>query len=373
MFFFCRPRGGLAIADTSYWFGGSAGANNEWTAAANWFPASVPNSTTTASFSYQPNLTINVHGSASAEGLNFNYSGYTLNVLGQLNIGAGGIQRTTSDNNFAPKVAVGGSGTMVLGGNAEVYSLSSLGGTIIGASGTSVNLTILGNENATYQGGLFNGSFGSMSLTIGDGVNAASQTIIKTTSFGLTSYTGTTRVNPNATLTIQSFTSQSPFIVNGTLNLVQTNYLPSLSGTGTINGPVSSSSSENLGLGSGTFDGKITGDMAVTVSVGTVTLTGSNSFSRGVQVYLGGRLNFLSDASLGASGATALIQSGAVFHNMADVTSARNYYIGSGTATFELGSGYLTIGQVSGRQAPQSLLSRFFGLRSPLGGFPKDS
>src|SRR3990167_432415 len=287
-----------AFAETQWT--GSAGDSN-WGTAGNWSPATVPNAPDAIVIfgpSVSGNQSVNING-------NFELGIILLNTTYDLSFSGSSSQSLNFSTYFTPPEArflITNSGTNII---SAPVNFPTDGDLLIDMTPTR-NLTISG---LITTGGLRLTDSGT--LTISGTSNV---------------YSGPTTINPpplevaKATLlsgAINSFSPNSPFVVNGFLGLNGfSNNIYSLEGSGLVT--LSAAEILTIANGGTTFSGQITGGSGgggITLSSGTLTLTpsenandyvGTTLINSGATLQAGNTSAFSPNSSMNVNGTLAL-------------------------------------------------------------------
>ena len=238
----------------------------------------------------------------SLDSITYTAPGYSLTANASLILYGGIIATPANAPNLAANFAV------YLGANSTVRNLTG-SGSIQSQPGQST-LTVVG-PGGDFTGMLSDtgGSAGpQLALTLGDGVSAASLTLHPDPSWypqASSAYTGTTLVNPNATLVNGAGGALAPssaHVINGTLTLATGSAaVGALSGAGTVNLGANTLTVNN----GGAFSGTATGAGRLKVTGGRLLLDGA-SVSNAIQL-AGGSLARNLPASANLAGALNVI------------------------------------------------------------------
>ena len=270
-----------ALGIDRYW-----GDRDNW-AGGTGFPGASPFDNDTALFpvlSQSYLVEINNSSFPYVAGITFATPGYALQIGATTLHANGGITATVAN---APDFEVNGG--LVIGGPTMIRNLTGSG--FISTSLNSSTLTQVGPAG-NFTGAIRDsGGNETTALTVGDGTQTASLTL-NPDSDGPNNYTGTTRVQTNATLVngaAGALAADSPHVIDGTLDLTAgPGTVKSLSGTGTVSLGVNTLTITN----GGTFAGTMNGTGTTIVSGGRFALNGSTTGGALVQ----------SGADLGGSG-----------------------------------------------------------------------
>lgn len=263
---------GEARATDYTWQG--LGSSDEWqNTTGNWnlplYPGYINQNDTALFTSVTQSYNTFSAGTLTVDSISYIAAGYSLTLNGRF-IVPNGITATYAN---APDFTVNG---LVLLGASTIKSLSGTGA--LRQFSASGPITVVGPTSS------FGGTFAQeLALTVGDGTHEASLALTGTYP---KENTGTTLVNPNATLVggaVNALSGLSAHVINGTLSLSGgSNTVDSLSGTGTVSLGSNTLTINNAGTFSGSVTG--TGGSIIKASAGTLSLSGSNSYTGGTTV-----------------------------------------------------------------------------------------
>jgi autotransporter-associated beta strand protein len=288
-------------------------------------------------------------GTITVGSVSYTAPGYSLTLNARF-IATNGITATYAN---APDLTVNGIVTL---GGSTIKSLSGTG--FLRQYSSPPAITVVG-PSSSFAGTLAL----DLSLTVGDGTHGAS---VALTSSNRNINTGTTLVNPNATLVggaDNALSGLSAHVINGTLSLSGgSNTVDSLSGSGKVSLGSNTLTINNTGTFSGAISGS--GGSIVKAGTGTLTLAGTNTYTGGtnvtagtlaitgattgstasiigggaVSIGSGGKFSLTGSATIGGAGTGDItVESGGTFTTGTSVTVAG----GSGTITVNTG-GILT-------------------------------
>ena len=255
------------------------------------------------------------------------FNGGWLEVSGDANLGDAAGALTFNGGGLASTATFSSTRNINVNGGGAIFDVA--GGTTL--TDTAGTITGTGSITTVDTGTLVLGSDNSTG-----GVNVYGGTLQLT---GVSSYTGTTYIDPGATLALTgngSISDSSSVADNGMFDI------SGASGAQSITG-LAGSGSVNLGNNgltftnaSNVFGGSIGGNGGVTMSGGVEELSGSNSYSGGTTLS-GGNLMVSGDANLGNT-TGALNFDGGTLESTASFSSTRNINM-TGAANFDVDGG----------------------------------
>jgi fibronectin-binding autotransporter adhesin len=254
---------------------------------------------------------LTTNGSIALSGIN-SYTGTTINAgvfsgtlpaSGNITINAGGALAATGANPVATwlntnRIVTSSTGALAITGNDSenlnfATTYSSYSQLSIGSTGG--NWTFSGTLTPGIGGYLLGGGDGTLTVSSALNVSSAWLTVNGSVTLAATNtYTGTTTINPNATLKLGNGTdgniaASSGVTDNGTLDItgdstLTDDHLISLSGSGSVLIGGAHNINVDLTNASGTFSGVISGAGLFDVQGGTEMLSGANTYTGGTQV-----------------------------------------------------------------------------------------
>jgi autotransporter-associated beta strand protein len=304
--------------------------------------ANISNSTATATFTNAGTIILNgvLGGGTGAfvkNGIGLLSLGGANTYTGTTTISGGTVQFTSPGNlPAASAVTVNAAGILDLNNfNKSILSLAGAGGVTLGGGILTVN-----NSAATTFSGVMSGAGtlvknGAGTFTLG----------------GVNTFSGGTTINA------------------GAISIAADGNLGNTGGALTLNGgtlitsaTLTSARAINLGNNNGfinaggttlTLSGTISGPGALTqVGTKTLALTGANTYLGGT-TNAAGTITIGSDAALGDPAGSFIFSNSATLTTTASFTSARNFILNAGTATFSCGTGFTNTfnGVISGAGA----------------------
>ncbi len=292
---------------------------------------------------------------------------------------SGGTQTLSGINTYTGDTTVGSSGEIALIGNGSIATSAvvtdngviDISGTTFGAwfttlAGASTGSVTLGAQPLTITAGSTTFA-GDISGTGAVNVSGGTQTLS-----GTNNYTGLTTINLGATLALSgagSISQSSGVLANGTFDISATTStsasvppalgtsITTLSGSGNVAlggnyltitaGAAGADGTNSAGIFSGIIGGS--GGMVVTGSDSHEELTGTNTYTGGTSILMGGTLSINNSNSLGASTSPLTINNGTLVVD-ASITVPQPITFGDpGPNTVNLDSNNVTLsGALSG-------------------------
>jgi len=263
---------------------------------------------------------------------------------GTTGISAGATLALTGAGSIASSQVVTADGTFDVSGSASGSSIQSLAGAGSVVLGTK-DLTL------TQANSLFAGVIsGSGNVTFAGG----SQTLS-----GVNTYTGQTRIDSGATLSLTgsgSIADSSGLVNNGTFDISGTTgsaAISALTGSGSV---LLGAKYLSITNATGTFAGDIAGNGGLTIDGGTQTLSGANAYIGQTTVSNGATLALTGSGSI-ASSAGVLLNGGTL--DIAGTSNGASVHLLAGNGNVTLGAETLTLTNGNGT---------YFGVLSGTGG-----
>jgi autotransporter-associated beta strand protein len=279
-------------------------------------------------------------------------SGGTLELTGSLastdiRIGAGSTL-LSANGGLAGTSTVAANGTLSLGANEAI-------GTLTGSGAVNLGANTLGVGAGTFSG-VVGGTgdlqkTGAGTLTLSGANTYTGTTTVSAGTLELTGSLASTDVRIGVGSTLLSanggLAGTSTVAANGTLALGANEAIGSLTGSGAVN-----LGGNTLGVGAGTFSGVVggTGELQKT-GAGTLTLSGTNTHTGTTRVS-GGILSVGADANLGAAGASVALDGGTLQTTQSlSTTKAFDVSANGGALNVATGTSVVMGGALSGAGA----------------------